>query len=170
MVSVARPSAIGSTALRLQLSACLSTVADSGERGSASASFTFANTYSTCCFLPQWGPVTGTDSAEGEEMPKAREIRGWAIIAGAVLMAQGCWEDERVTLLGEGGCRIADGSQGTPTYVSGLSSDQCQAECFNENGNCTAVEYNTNNGQCEIHSEAIIKYEAVEGVFCYLRN
>ena len=101
---------------------------------------------------------------------KAREISGWVVIAGFALTAQGCWEDEQVTSLGEGGCRIADGGGGVPVHFSGLSSDECKAKCFNGSGKCTAVEYNTNNGQCEIHSEPIVKYEEVEGVFCYRRN
>jgi hypothetical protein len=105
-------------------------------------------------------------------MPKARQISGWVVIAGVGLLGQGCWEDaqDRVTLLGEGGCRIADGGEGDPIHLSGLSSDQCQARCFDENGKCTAVEYNVNNGQCEIHSDPVVKYEGVEGVFCYLRD
>jgi hypothetical protein len=91
------------------------------------------------------------------------------VIAG-VWMIQGCWENEQFTLLGEGGCRLADGGEGTPEYLSGLSSEQCQAQCSAEDGQCTAIEYNTNNGLCEIHSEPIVKFEGVEGVFCYLRN
>jgi PAN domain len=102
-------------------------------------------------------------------MPDARYIRGWAMIAG-VLMIQGCWEDEQFTLLGEGGCRLADGSEGEPKYLTGLTSEQCQAECSADNGGCTAVEYNTDGGLCEIHSGPIVKFEGVEGVFCYVRN
>ena len=101
---------------------------------------------------------------------KARQIGNWAVIAGIALIAQGCWEDEQATLLGEGGCRTADGGEGSPIHLAGLSSDECQARCFEENGKCTAVEYNTHNSQCEIHSDTIVKYEGVEGVFCYRRN
>ena len=102
-------------------------------------------------------------------MRKVRHIIGWVVIAG-VWLIQGCWENEQFTLLGEGGCRLADGGEGGPVHLSELSSEQCQAKCSAEDGKCTAVEYNTNNGQCEIHSEAIVKFEGVEGVFCYVRN
>ena len=103
-------------------------------------------------------------------MPKSRYVARWLVMSGVALMLQGCWDDEQLTLLGEGGCRITDGSEGEPIYVSGLSLDQCQAKCFNGTPNCTAVEYNTNNGQCEVHSDPITKFEVVEGVFCYQRN
>jgi hypothetical protein len=91
------------------------------------------------------------------------------MIAG-VWLIQGCWENDQLTLLGEGACRLADGSEGAPESLSGLSSEQCQAQCSAEDAQCTAVEYNTNTGLCEIHSEPIVKYEEVEGVFCYVRN
>jgi hypothetical protein len=105
-------------------------------------------------------------------MPKSRQISGWVMIAGIALLTQGCWddEDEQLTLLGEGGCRITDGGAGDPVHHSGLSSEQCQDECFFQNGKCTAVEYNTNNSQCEIHHEHVVKFEGVKGVFCYVRN
>jgi PAN domain len=96
-------------------------------------------------------------------------IKGWVVIAG-IVVTQGCWENEQFTLLGEGGCRLADGGGGDPIYLAGLTSEQCQAQCFAENGECTAVEYNTNNRQCEVHSEPIVKFEGAKGVFCYLRN
>lgn len=102
-------------------------------------------------------------------MPNARWIKGCLVIVSAVFI-QGCWEDEQFTLLGEGGCRLADGGEGTPVYLAGVSSEQCQAECSDQNGACTAFEYNTNNSQCEIHAEPIVKFEGVEGVLCYLRN
>jgi PAN domain len=91
------------------------------------------------------------------------------MIAG-VCMIQGCWDNDQYTLLGEGGCRLADGREGGPVHLSGLSSEQCQAKCSAEDGKCTAVEYNTNNGQCEIHSGPIVKFEEFDGVFCYVRH
>jgi PAN domain len=102
-------------------------------------------------------------------MPNPRWIKGCLVII-SVLMIQGCRDDEQFTLVGEGGCRLADGGEGGPVHLAGLSSEQCQAECTAENGKCTAFEYNTNNGNCEVHSEPIVKFEAVAGVFCYLRN
>jgi hypothetical protein len=105
-------------------------------------------------------------------MPKARPFAGWLVIAGVALSVQGCWESEQkdLTLLGEGGCRIADGGEGRPIYIKGVSLDECEAKCFDGDGKCTAVEYNTNNSQCEIHSQPITKYEKVGGVFCYTRS
>ena len=102
-------------------------------------------------------------------MPATRWISGClAIVSG--LMIQGCWDEEQFTLLGQGGCRLADGGEGSPIHLAGLSSEQCQAKCSAENGGCTAFEYNTSNGQCEIHGKQIVKFEGVDGVFCYLRN
>ena len=102
-------------------------------------------------------------------MPNARYISGWVMIVGVVLL-QGCWEEEQFTLVGEGGCRLADGGEGAPTHLAGLSSDECQAECSDENGKCTGVEYNSNSSHCEIHFEPIVEFEEVEGVFCYTRK
>ena len=103
-------------------------------------------------------------------MPPERWIKGCLVIVLAV-MIQGCWsEEQQFTLLGEGGCRLSDGGEGEPVYLIGLSTEQCQAECSSENGKCSAVEYNTNNGQCEVHSAPIVKFEKVAGVFCYQRN
>jgi hypothetical protein len=105
-------------------------------------------------------------------MLKARQFAGSLVIAGVALSVQGCWEDEQqnLTLVGEGGCRLADGSGGHPIYIAGLSLDQCEANCFNGDGKCTAVEYNSNNNQCEVHSEPIANYQKVAGVFCYRRS
>jgi PAN domain len=100
------------------------------------------------------------------------QIAGGFVLAGVAPLVQG-WskgEQDQLALLGEGGCRLADGGEGNPVHLAGLSSERCQAECISQNGKCSAVEYNTNNGQCEVHSEPIVKFEAVEGVFCYLRN
>ena len=146
-------------------------VANHGERSSSSATFTQVDGRHNLLFsVPRKAPVQGTDAAEGDRMPDSRCIARWLAITGVALMLQGCWDDEQLTLLGEGGCRSADGSEGNPTYVSGVSIDQCQSKCFNGQANCTAVEYNTNNGQCEVHSDPIIKHEEVAGVFCYRRN
>ena len=103
-------------------------------------------------------------------MPDARYIAGCVLVV-AVTMLQGCWDDERqFTLLGEGGCRTTEGGDGNPVYFAGLSSEQCQAQCSAENGGCTAFEYNSTNSLCEIHEQAIVKVEGVDGVFCHLRN
>ena len=102
-------------------------------------------------------------------MPDVRYITGFVLIA-AVLMIQGCWDNDQFTLLGEGGCRTTDGGDGSPLYFAGLSSEQCQARCSAENGGCTAFEYNTHKSQCEIHGKQIVEFEGVDGVFCYLRN
>ena len=85
------------------------------------------------------------------------------------LAAQGCRDDgqDRLTLLGEGGCRAADGGDGTPSTVQMASAQDCEALCFAEETPCAAVEYNANNGICEIHREPIAKFEHVEGVACY---
>ena len=99
-------------------------------------------------------------------------VTGGSVLARVAPLVQG-WskgEQDQLTLLGEGGCRLADGGEGHPVHLAGLSSEQCHAECTSENGKCSAVEYNTNNGNCEVHSEPIVKFEGVEGVFCYLPN
>jgi hypothetical protein len=98
-----------------------------------------------------------------------RKIGTCLAVVGIALAAQGCWEDEeqRLTLLGNGGCRTADGGQGYPATVSVASVDECKARCFGENGSCAAVEFNANNDACEIHSAPITKFESVEGVACY---
>jgi hypothetical protein len=122
-------------------------------------------------------------------MQKARHVVGYVIagVVGGVVLAQIAggfvlaevaplvqgWskgEQDQLALLGEGGCRLADGGEGNPVHLAGLSYEQCQAECTSENGECSAVEYNTNNGQCELHSGTIVKFEEIEGVFCHLRN
>jgi PAN domain len=142
-----------------------------GERNTARESFTPVHHRPNLLLsVPSKARVKGVYAAEGDKMPQSRQIAGWVIIGAVALIVQGCWEDEQLSLLGEGGCRLADGSTGDPMYLSGLSSDQCQAECLGEDGKCTAVEFNTNNGQCEIHSEPIVKYESVQGVFCYVRD
>jgi hypothetical protein len=94
------------------------------------------------------------------------------VLARVAPLVQG-WskgEQDQLTLLGEGGCRLADGGEGTPVYLAGLSPEQCHAECTSENGKCSALEYNTHNNVCEVHSEPIVNFEGVEGVFCYLHN
>ena len=103
-------------------------------------------------------------------MLKAKTIGLWFAILGIGLAAQGCWDEDedRLALLGEGGCRTADDSAGDPEYLSGLSLEACKAQCFNGNGSCVAVEYNSNNSNCEIHSDPITKIEYVKGVSCYL--
>ena len=113
-------------------------------------------------------------------------IVGGFAMAGIVPQVQGCWQDEqprgtrvpypmpsfrgRLTLLGEGGCRTADGEQGEHTMISAVSFDDCKAKCLEANGQCTALEYNSNNSSCEIHSEPITSFEGVAGVSCYRRE
>lgn len=103
-------------------------------------------------------------------MPRAKQMAAWLAVVGVALAVQGCGEDEqdRLTLLGKGGCRTADGGEGQHGTLSGVSLDACKALCFGENGPCTAVEYNTNNSNCEIHSEPITTFKEVEGVECYV--
>ena len=50
-------------------------------------------------------------------MLKSGRIGLWCAIVGVALAAQGCRDDgqDRLTLLGEGGCRTADGGEGTPS-------------------------------------------------------
>lgn len=105
-------------------------------------------------------------------MPKPSQMSSWVVIAGVALIAQGCWEDEqdRFALLGEGGCRTSGNIDGNHVVISGVSFEQCQARCLDENGHCTAVEYNTNNNACEIHSDTITTFEKVQGVSCLKRR
>jgi hypothetical protein len=94
------------------------------------------------------------------------------VLAGVAPLVPG-WskvEQDQLRMLGEGGCRLANGGEGKPAYLAGLSSEQCQAKCISQDGKCSAVEYNTTNGQCEVHSDPIAKFEKVQGVFCYLRS
>lgn len=104
-------------------------------------------------------------------MPKAGKIGLWIMVVGMALVAQGCWEEEqpgRLVLLGDGACRMADGSEGRPTTIGAESPDACQAECFANGTPCVAVEYNANNSRCEVHRKPITKFEKVEGVACYV--
>ena len=103
---------------------------------------------------------------------------GRILHAGAGLLARRASDSTRVrypmpasgalTLLGEGGCRTADGEQGEHTNLK-VSFDQCKAKCLAVNGQCTALEYNSNTNGCEIHSEPITSFEGVAGVSCYQR-
>jgi PAN domain len=77
-------------------------------------------------------------------------------------------DEDQLTLLGDGGCPTADGREGEHTAVSQASDDACKAQCFVANEPCRAVGFNSNNGNCEIHSEPITKYEKVDGVACYV--
>ena len=102
---------------------------------------------------------------------KARHlVLGWAL-AGIALVAAGCGEGDQgdgLTLLGEGGCRTADGGEGDPTSVTVASWEECAAQCSNGSGTCKALEYNSNSGLCEVHSEPITQFEPVAGVMCYV--
>jgi hypothetical protein len=103
-------------------------------------------------------------------MFKVRQV-GWAlVIVGIALTVQGCWEQDQdqLTLLGDGGCRTADGGDGSPTYIAGMSLEGCKQHCFGDGGPCAAIEFNSGNGMCEVHSAAITRVEPVEGVACYV--
>jgi PAN domain len=103
-------------------------------------------------------------------MLKAGQVGVRLAVLGIALMVQGCWEndEDQLTLLGNGGCRAADGSHGAFVTVSQESQDACKAQCFTATEPCTAVEFNSTNGHCELHSQPITKFEKVEGVACYV--
>ena len=104
-------------------------------------------------------------------MLKAGRIGVWIVVAGVALVTQACWEEEQpggLALLGDGGCRMANGSEGKPTTIAAESPDACQAQCLTGGNPCVAVEYNANNRRCEVHREPITKFEKVEGVACYV--
>jgi len=103
-------------------------------------------------------------------MPMSRQIGGRLAIVGTALMIMGCWGDEpdQLTFLGEGGCRTPEGGGGEPTYLSGMFLHECKAQCFDGIEPCAAVEFNTNNGNCEVHFQPITKVEAAKGVACYV--
>jgi hypothetical protein len=103
-------------------------------------------------------------------MLKMRQVGiGWMIV-GIALTVQGCWEkdEDQLTLLGDGGCRAADGDGGSPAYISGMSVEGCKQHCFENGEACSAVEFNSGNGLCEVHADAITRVEPVEGVACYV--
>ncbi len=120
------------------------------------------------------GPNKALDSVvgpwHGGNMLKVRQVAVWFAIVGIALAAQGCWDndEDRLTLLGDGGCRTADGSEGNHTVISQESQEACKARCFVGDEPCTAVEFNANNGNCEVHSRPITKIEALEGVTCHV--
>jgi PAN domain len=103
-------------------------------------------------------------------MPGARDVVVGIALIGMALSVQGCWdsEEDRFTLLGEGVCRTTDGGQGAFTTVAAASLEECQAQCLDDNGSCRAIEYITNNGNCELHSAPITKYANADGVGCYV--
>ena len=103
-------------------------------------------------------------------MFKVRQAGFGLLIVGIALTAQGCWEkdEDQLTLLGDGGCRAADGGEGSPTYIAGMSLEGCKQHCFENGEPCTAIEFNSNNSMCEVHSGSITQVEPVEGVACYV--
>jgi len=103
-------------------------------------------------------------------MIEVRQAGVWFAIVGIALAVQGCWENEedQLTLLGTGGCRTADGGAGNPASYPGLSYDECKAKCFDGSSPCVAIEFNANNGLCEVHAEPITKFEGVQGVTCHV--
>ena len=100
-------------------------------------------------------------------MPKAGQIGASFVLVGVVLMAQGCGDDDRLILLGEGGCRTADNGPGAHETFK-LSFDECKARCLDQGERCTAIEYSADARTCEVHSEPITKFEKAEGVACYV--
>jgi PAN domain len=102
-------------------------------------------------------------------MPRLKRIALWSTILGIAFMVQACWEDEQkgLKLVGAGACRNADGSEGRPRTVKAASLDDCSSQCLQEGKSCKAIEYNSTNGSCEIHSEPMTSFEKVEGVSCY---
>jgi hypothetical protein len=103
-------------------------------------------------------------------MRKASKIGVWIAVTGIALVVQGCWDEQpqQLALLGDGGCRMANGSEGKPATMGAKSADECQAQCFTGETPCVAVEYNANNSRCEVHREPIAKFEKVDGVACYV--
>jgi hypothetical protein len=138
--------------------------------GSASASLRQIDHRRNVFSWPKQGAGWRCLAMERRNMPKAKQMVAWLAVLGIALAVQGCWEDEenRLTLLGDGGCRTADGGEGQPTHISGASLDACKARCFDADAPCIAVEYNANNNNCEIHSGPITTYEKIEGVECYV--
>jgi PAN domain len=112
-------------------------------------------------------PDEALDGPPEVDMPEARQIGLGFAIVGIALLVQGCWEDEEFALLGNGGCRTADDRHGAFTTVSTVSLDDCQGQCSEIDEQCTAVEYIADDGNCEIHSEPITRFEEKEGVACY---
>ena len=53
-----------------------------------------------------------------------RQVRVGSAIVGVALMVQGCLENDEypLTLLGDGGCRTADGDEGKPHLSFGAVS------------------------------------------------
>jgi hypothetical protein len=95
---------------------------------------------------------------------------GWLAVVTLALAVQGCWDDkqDKFMLLGNGGCRTADGGAGHPKYLAGLSLDACKAQCLDANTSCTAIEYNSAKNNCEIHSQPVTQVAVTEGVSCYV--
>jgi hypothetical protein len=103
-------------------------------------------------------------------MFKVRRVGFGLVIVGMALTVQGCWEkdEDQLTLLGDGGCRTADGGDGSPTYIAGVSLEGCKQRCFANGEPCAAIEFNANNGMCEVHSQDMTRVEPVSGVACYV--
>ena len=102
-------------------------------------------------------------------MLKARQIGVSLAVIGLALVVQSCWQDDGdgLTLLGDGGCRTDDGGEGTPTFFE-VSLEACKAKCFEDGVQCTAIEYNSDKNNCEIHTDPITKFEEVDKVECYI--
>ena len=103
-------------------------------------------------------------------MFKVRQVGVGLVIIGIAVTVQGCWEkdEDQLTLLGAGGCRTGNGDNGSRTYISGLSLEECKQHCFENDQPCSAIEFNSNNNKCEVHSGAITRVEAAKGVACYV--
>jgi hypothetical protein len=103
-------------------------------------------------------------------MFNVRHVGFGLVIVGMALTVQGCWEKDEgsLTLLGDGGCRTADGGDGSPTYIGGLTLEDCKQRCFANGEPCAAIEFNANNSMCEVHSQDMTRVEPVDGVACYV--
>jgi len=102
-------------------------------------------------------------------MPQLKRLARWSMILGVAIAVQACGDaaPKGLKLVGAGGCRNADGSEGRPTTVKVASLEECTSQCREAGKSCTAIEYNANNGSCELHSEPISKFEQAAGVSCY---
>lgn len=65
----------------------------------------------------------------------------------------------KLEYLGTGGCRTAQGGQGTFRLERNVSLSECKQLCDGK-APCAAVEYNQHKRECEVHSEPITRVSA----------